>query len=93
MYNNREYVPTHVSGTTGTQIFTGKGVLHNIVVNATTATAFGVFDEASNIFSGTMAILKASVAENSYNYDATVANGLYVTCGINGDYTVLWSKP
>jgi hypothetical protein len=92
MYNNFEYKPTHVTTSSTTQVFTGKGVLHSIIVNATAASTFAIFDSAIGITSGTVAILKASVAENTYTYDATIANGLYIVNGTTGDYTVMWVK-
>lgn len=89
-YNNREYVPTHISAASSSQIFTGRGTIHNIVVNSTTATIFGIYD---GVGSSTIVIgkLKASVTENTYQYDAVIANGLYIECGA-GDYTILWIK-
>lgn len=91
-YNNREYVPKYISGITGTQVFTGKGTLHAVVVNTTTATAFGIYDTASGTATGTIALLKSSVVEGPYEYDASISNGLYITCGSSGDYTVLYTK-
>ncbi len=90
MYNNREYNPTHITTGTTAQIFTGKGILHNIVVNTSTGTAVAMYDSIG-ANTGTIAILKSSISEGTYSYDATVANGLYITHG-TGDYTVLWTR-
>ncbi len=90
-YNNREYIPTHITGSTTTLVFSGKGTFHGIVVNATTGTAIGIFDGiTTNV--GTIALMKSSIVENFYDFDAVCANGLFLTTGINGDYTVLWTK-
>ncbi len=91
-YNNREYIPTHIgTGTTTSLVFSGKGILHSIVVNSSTAVIVGAFDALTNA-SGTVALLKASVAEGPYEYDAVCANGLFITTGVGGDYTVLWTR-
>lgn len=89
-YNNREFKPTHITTGSTNQVFTGKGILHSVVVNATSSSAFAIFDSAVGATTGTLAILKASIVENTYTYDATIANGLYITNGTTGDYTVLW---
>lgn len=90
-YNNREYKPTHITTSTTTQVFSGKGILHSIVVNSTTGTAINVYDAVS-AGTGTVAVLKSSVVEGVYEYDASIANGLYITSGAAGDYTVMWEK-
>lgn len=92
MYNTREYIPTVL--TSGSQvIFTGKGILHGIVVGNTAATAVQFADSAGvNVTAGTFLILKASIAEGAYIFDATVANGLVVSNAIGGSYCVLWTK-
>lgn len=90
MYNNREYNATHVTSGTTLQVFTGHGILHGIIVNNTTGTAISIYDGVG-ITTSIIGILKASVVEGSYIYDATIANGLYITHG-TGDYTVLWTQ-
>lgn len=76
---------------TTTQVFTGRGTLHAIRVNSTAATIVGVYDSAVGLQNGTVALLKASIAEGFQEFDCVIANGLYVTNG-SGDYTVLWTK-
>ena len=93
MYNTREYIP--VALTSGSQvIFTGKGILHGVIVGNTTGTAVQFADSATaNVTSGTFLILKASIAEGCYmGIDATVANGLVVSNAIAGSYCVLYTK-
>ncbi len=92
MYNDREYIPKLLGG--GSQvIFTGRGVVHSIIVGNTTATAIQMADSAVvNVSSGTFLILKASIVEGTYLIDATCANGLVVSNSASGSYCVLWSK-
>ena len=92
MYNIQEYEA--VAGTGGQQvIFTGKGILHSIIVGNTTGTAVQVADSVTvNVTSGTFLILKASIAEGTYLIDASIANGLVVSNAIAGSYCVLYTK-
>jgi hypothetical protein len=90
-YNNREYIPVTLTG--GQQvIFTGKGILHSIIVGNTAATALQFADSATAATSGTFLILKASIAEGTYLIDAVCANGLVVSNTVNGSYCVLYTK-
>lgn len=106
MYNAYQYnrttlgtFPSGVAGILGgtAQVFTGPGTFHGVVVGTTTGTAFTAFDTtgqtAITVLNGSTAmILKASITENTYTADMVMANGLYVTFGVNGTYTVLWTK-
>ncbi len=105
-YNNRQYQktflgnPSVAAGILGgtAQIFLGAGTIHGVVVGTTTGTQFVLAD--TNALTGivvtngsTAILLKSSIAEGVYtNIDASIANGLYVTFGVNGTYTVLWSQ-
>ncbi len=105
-YNNRQYEKTFLGNPSlaatalgGTAlIFSGAGTFHGIVIGTTTGTVFVVSDSVSQtgikLTDGSTAMLfKASLAEGSYtDIDASMANGLYVTFGVNGTYTVLWTK-
>lgn len=64
----------------------GSGVLHAIVVNTTAAGSITLADS-----SGTIAVLKASIAEGTYTYD--VAFSGYLRCELAGasDVTVIHS--
>lgn len=92
MFNNLEYIPKIL--TSGSQVvFTGKGILHSIIIGNTTATAVQFADAAGvNVSAGTFLILKASIVEGTYLIDATCANGCIVSNAIGGSYTVMWTK-
>lgn len=91
MYNNREFKPTYVTTSSTTQVFTGKGIFHGVVVNATSASTFAVYDGIANTTTP-VAILKASIAEGTYTFDATIARGLYIVNSTVGNYTVLTTQ-
>ena len=76
---------------TAVQIFTGPGKLHYITVNTTSAAFIGILDGTSGSIPG-IGKLKASVAEGTYRYDATIRNGLRIAPGGHlGDVTISWS--
>jgi hypothetical protein len=91
-YNQQEYEPAALTG--GQQvIFTGRGIVHSIIVGNTTGTAIQMADSAVvNVISGTFLILKASIAEGTYLIDAHVANGLVVSNAVAGSYCVLYTQ-
>ncbi len=90
---SKEYDKVHYSNATGAQtaIFAGRGVLHYIVVNTTSACTIGAIDGGGN--TNNVLQLKASVAEQTYIYDATIANGLVINFSAHcGDVTVVYSQ-
>ncbi len=102
-YNNRQYQRTFLGNPSGiptpgtSQIFSGAGTFHGVVVGTTAASAFCVFDTIgqTGIFvtnGSTAMILKTSVAEGVYLADMSIASGLYVSFAGTGTYTVLWSQ-
>lgn len=73
----RVFKPTYISTATTTVVKSGTGVLGSITVGETAAGAITVYDNTAA--SGTIiAVLKASVAEQTFNFDAAFANGCTV---------------
>lgn len=104
-YNDKQYQKTFLGNPSiaatilgGTaQIFSGSGTLHGIIVGTTTGTVFVVSDSSTQVLNvltnnSTAMLLKASIAEQTVYPDMAIANGLYVTFGVNGTYTVLWQQ-
>lgn len=87
-----DYVPTYLAAAATTQILTGKGMLHAIVIGETTAGAITLLDGTA-ASSTTFAVLKASIAEGTYRFDCSVSNGLRITAAGNTKFTVVWAKP
>lgn len=79
----RPYSYTHISTNKTTNVATQSGVLHSIVVNTTAAGAITVADAL-----GTIAVLKASIAEGTYLYDVRFVGKLDVTTAAASDVTV-----
>jgi hypothetical protein len=82
MYN-QEYIST----ATTTTVSTGKSVLHSIVVGETAAGAITVKDGDT-----TVAVLKSSIAEGTYEFDMIIREGINVVTGAASKITVMW-KP
>jgi hypothetical protein len=64
----------------------GSGVLHGVAVNTTAAGAVTIADQA-----GTIAVLKASIAEGLYLFDVAFSGYLSITAAAASDLTVLHS--
>ena len=76
----------HISTATTTHVATMSGVLHAISVNATAAGTITVADSL-----GTIAVLKASIAEGTYLFDVQFVGNLDVTTGAASDLTVAYT--
>jgi hypothetical protein len=65
-------------------------VLHLVTINTTSAQALTFLDKGINIANNTVAVLKASIVEDTYIYDVYCANGLQVTVPASyaGDATI-----
>lgn len=73
----RTYTPRYISTATTTTVKTGAGVLGSIVLGETAAGAITVYDNTAA--SGTIiAVLKASVVEGTYTFNAAFTTGLTV---------------
>ena len=85
------YEYTYITTATTTQVFSGTGTLHAIVVNTTAAGTIGIVD---NITGTTVNIgsLKSNVAEGTYFYEVVCKLGCRIVTGASSDITVVWSK-
>lgn len=82
------YQHTHISTGTTTQVKTGSGVLHTIVVNGTAAATVSVYDEVGSDTTNVIAVLKASVGEGTYLYDCVFTRGLKIVTAGASDLTI-----
>lgn len=84
---NEIYRPAYISTATTTQVKTGPGVLHSIVVGETAAGAISIIDNTSG---STVNIgqLKASVAEGTYTFDVAFSAGLRIITAATSKITV-----
>jgi hypothetical protein len=81
---------SHIAYAGTTVVSTGAGVLKRIVVNTTANGAITVYDSESAT-GRVIAILKASVAEGSFEYDVEFGTGLTVVTAAASDITVVFA--
>lgn len=79
----------NITSATSTQVKTGAGTLHLIVVNATAAGTVTIIDGVGDS-DPTIGQLKASVAENYYQYDLDFATGLRIVTAGASNLTVVY---
>ena len=88
MYNEA-YQAAYISSATTTQVKTGAGVLHSIVVGETAAGAISIIDNTSG---STVNIgqLKASIVEGTYEFDVAFSAGLRIITAGASKITVVY---
>jgi hypothetical protein len=86
---NEAYEKAYISTATTTQVKTGAGVLHAIVVGETAAGAISIIDNTtgSTVNIGT---LKASIVEGTYTFDVAFATGLRIITAGASKITVIY---
>lgn len=79
----------YISSATTTQVKTGAGVLHSIVVGETAAGAISIIDNTSG---STVNIgqLKASILEGTYEFDVAFSAGLRIITAGASKITVVY---
>jgi hypothetical protein len=80
----------HITTAGTTQVVTGRCTLIRVVVNTTSTGTVTVVDGITTGTQSTVAILKASVAEQSFEYGVTMAFGLKVIGSGSSDLTVVY---
>lgn len=91
MYNTQEYQRTYIDSAATTQVATGKCVLEAIVIGETAAGAISIIDGTSGT-TANVGTLKASIAEGTYTFHATMSAGIRIVTAGASKITVLWSK-
>lgn len=89
MHIPRDNKFAYISSATTTQVKTGPGTLHAIVVGTTTATALQIIDGTSGTTTN-LGELVSSITPGTYIFDCAFAAGLRIVSGA-GKYTVIYS--
>ena len=80
------YKPKYISSATTTTIGTQPtGIFHSIIIGETSAGSITISDKV-----GTIAVLKASIAEGEYNFDSAYTGYLTVVTAGASKATVMW---
>lgn len=86
---NQNFVPYYISGTTVAQVSSHNGLLHSIVIGETAPGTITVYDEGVGTGTTTIvAVLKASIAEGTYLFDANISKGIRVVTAGGSKITV-----
>lgn len=83
------YSVAYISSATTTQVKTGSGLLHAIVVGTTAAGTIQIIDNTSGS-TVNMGELKSSIAEGTYVFNATFATGLRIITGAASKISVIY---
>lgn len=80
---------SYISTATTTQVKTGPGILHAIVIGETAAGAISVIDNTTGT-TVNLASLKASIAEGTYVFNCSFDTGLRIITAGASKITVLY---
>lgn len=83
------FVATYISTGTSTQIKTGSGILHAIIVGTTAAGSITIIDGTSGS-TPNIGVLKASIVEGTYVFNCQFSAGLRIVTAAASLVTVLW---
>ncbi len=86
---DQAFEKAYISSATTTQVKTGAGVLHSIVIGETAAGAISIIDNTtgSTVNIGT---LKASIVEGTYEFDVAFSAGLRIITAGASKITVVY---
>jgi len=84
------YLKNNIVSNTTTTVCTTAGILHTIVVNTTAAGSIIVYDGPAAA-GNTIATLKSSVGEGTYQYDVVFSNSLVIVTAASPDVTVSYA--
>lgn len=83
------FASNYITTATSTQVKTGPGILHAIVLGETAAGAISVIDGTSGS-TANIATLKASIVEGTYVFNANFSAGLRIVTAGASKLTVLY---
>ena len=86
-HNSKAYI----SSATTTQVYTGPCALVRLVVTETAAGTITVYDEAAGGSTNVVAVLKASIAEGTYDFNVGCSKGLQVVTAGASKVTVVYN--
>lgn len=85
------YSPTYIATATTTLVYTGPCVLHTIVLGETAAGTISIYNGLTA--GGTLiGVLKASIAENTFLFDASCDVGICIVTAGASKLTVNWQR-
>jgi len=85
-----DYKYAYISSATTTQVVTGNGILHAIVLGETAAGSIKIIDNTSGTTTN-LGELKASIAEGTYVFNCAFAAGLRIITAGASKLTVVYN--
>lgn len=85
-----DYRYTYISTNTTTQVNTGQCRLVRIVLTETAAGAITIYNEIASDTTDIVGVMKASIAENPYDFGCNLSKGLKITTAAASKLTVVW---
>ena len=89
--NYSDYQYHYIDDASTHQLFTGRGMLHSIVITEAAAGTIKIIDGTSGS-TANVATLKASLAEGTYKFDCSISTGLRIITGAATKITVMWAQ-
>ena len=83
-------VPTRINTATTTVVKAKEGTLYRIIIGTTAAGAITLYDNTSEALGKVIGVLKASIAEGSYEFGLRFRNGLVVVTAAASDIIVIY---
>ena len=93
MYNNREYQYVNITSAVTTQVFTGKGILHSVIINNIGSLGTITIADSTSATSPRVGIitLASSPAADKF-YDVSISSGLRIVTSATPDITVTYTS-
>ncbi len=85
------YKYTYISTQTTTQVLTGAGRLIRIILGTTSAGAITIYNEVASDTTDVVGVLKASIAEGTYEFGVVMSKGIKITTAGASTLTVVWA--
>ena len=82
----------YISTATTTNVLVGPGTLKKVIITETAAGTISIYDNAAGGTSNPIAVFKASVVENSYEFEVACANGIQVVTAGASKLTLVYSR-
>ena len=89
--NYTDYNYHYIDDASTHQIFTGRGMLHAIVIGESAAGTIAIIDNTGGL-TVNVALLKASLAEGTYKFDCSISTGLRIITAAATKITVIWAQ-
>ena len=89
--NYSDYQYHYIDDASTHQIFTGRGMLHAIVITEAAAGTIKIIDNTTGN-TANVATLKASLAEGTYKFDCSISKGLRIITAAATKITVIWAQ-